>query len=124
MAKEFELLSKNYEEMKVLPAAAAAAGELVTYNEVNGFHFVDFSAEQVAAGEEATLITNADTVKVIKAAGQAWVAGEAVAFVVASSHVSNVLTSNILVGHAKEAALTAAVEGFIQFDGMLAFAKL
>ena len=124
MAKILELLSKSYKEIKVLPAGAVSAGDYATYNEAHGFHLVDFSAEQVAAGEEATLITKADQVKCDKTTGETWIAGEAAYWVTGTSKVSNVLTANTLIGYIKEAALSADVSGFIEFDGLLDFAKL
>jgi len=117
MAKEFELFSKNYEAIQVAPAAAKSAGEFETYNEVNGFHLVDFSSDQVSAGEETTLITKAETVRVVKHTGETWAPGEAVAWVDASSYASNVVGSDILIGYVKEAAASADTEGVISFDG-------
>lgn len=121
MAKELELLSKNYEEMTVTPAGATAVGEFVTYNEVNGFLIESIDAAQVVLGEDRALITKAEKVKCVKLAGAAWLSGEAVAFVVATSNVSNVIGSDILCGHAIEPAASAAVVGYISFDGMLAY---
>lgn len=123
MAKELNLLSKNYEEMTITPGAAGAAGEFLTVNEVNGFLLVDISAAEVALGEDRALITKAEKVEVAKLAGAAWVTGEAVAFVVATSNVSNVIGADILCGHVIEPALSAAVVGYISFDGTLAYAK-
>ncbi len=123
MAKELELLSKTYEEMTVAPAAAIAVGEFVTYNEVNGFLIEKITTAQVALSEVRALITKAEKVKCAKLAGAAWVAGEVVAFVVATSNVSNVIGSDIICGHVIEAAASAAVVGYISFDGKLAYAK-
>jgi len=122
MAKELELLSKSYEEMTVVPASAGSAGEFLTYSEVNGFLLVDISAAEVVLGESRVLITKAEKVKCAKLAGAAWVAGEAVAFVVATSNVSNVIGADIVIGHVLEAALSADVVGYISFDGTLTYA--
>lgn len=123
MAKELELLSKHYEEMTITPAGAIAVGEFVTYDQVNGFLIEAISAAQVVLGEDRALITKAEKVKCVKLAGAVWVTGEAVAFVVATSNVSNVIGSDVLCGHVIEPALSAAVVGYISFDGNAAYLK-
>lgn len=123
MAKECELLSKSYEEVRVVPAAAASAGEVLTYDEVLGFHLVDFSATQVAAGESATLIVKAEKCKVIKNSGETWAPGEAVYWDPTNSWFTNVAGVLDLVGHIIEAAASAATVGYISFDGAAAFLK-
>lgn len=123
MAKECELLSKSYEEIRVVPAAAAVAGEVLTYSEATGFHLVDHSAAQVAAGESAALIIKADRCKVIKNSGETWTPGEAVYWDAANSRFSNVAGALVLCGVVLEDAASAAVVGYINFDGTAAFLK-
>lgn len=122
MAKELELLSKHYEEMTVTPGGAQAVGEFVTYNDVNGFLIEAIDSDQVSDGEDRALIVKAEKVKCVKLAGAVWVTGENVAFVVATSNVSNVIGSDIFCGHVIEPAESAAVVGYISFDGMLTYA--
>lgn len=123
MAKEAELLSKTYEEMRVIPAAAAVAGEVVKYNDILGFMLVDFTAAQVAAGETAALITKAEKVKVIKNTGETWVPGEAVYWDVANSEFTNVAGTLDVAGKIIEDVASTPVIGYIAFDGNAEFLK-
>ncbi len=118
MAKEVELLSPIYEEMRVIPGAAAVAGEVVTYGSVLGFMLIDHSAAQVAAGESAALITKAAKCKVIKNTGQVWVPGEPVYWDASNSWFTNVPGMLDLAGHVIEDVASAPIIGYINFDGM------
>ncbi len=118
MAKECELISKSYEEMRVVPAAAVVAGEVVKYNSVLGFMLIDHSAVQVAASESAALITKAEKCKVIKNTGEVWVPGEPVYWDPANSEFTNVPATLDLAGHIIEDVASAPIVGYINFDGM------
>lgn len=124
MAKDFELLSKSYEEIKVIPTGAArVGGEFDTYSEVNGFYFIDHTADQITDGDEATLITKSEKVKVDKTTGETWTPGEVVAWVAGTGKVSNVIGADILIGKVAEDAASADTEGIINFDGDAAYLK-
>lgn len=118
MAKKFELLSGSYHEVKAVAGGTLSAGDFVSQEEIDGFVLVD-----AVATDEIALIVKAEKVKVEKDAGQAWIAGEALYWDGTGMNVTNVLTSNTLIGFAYEAAVSAAVEGYMTFDGSLAFAK-
>ena len=118
MAKEVELLSPIYEEMRVIPGAAVVAGEVIKYNSVLGFMLIDHTAAQVAAGESAALITKAAKCKVVKNTGETWVPGEPVYWDAANSEFSNVALTLDLDGHVIEDVASAPIIGYINFDGM------
>lgn len=123
MAKECELLSKSYEELRVVPASAAVAGEVIVYNEAVGFHLVDHTATQVAANEAAALIVKADRCKVAKNTGETWAPGEAVYWDPTNNWFTNVATALTLVGWVLEDVASAVVIAFINFDGLAGFLK-
>ena len=123
MAKECELLCPKYEEMTVVPAAATVAGEVIKYSSVLGFHITDFTATMLAAGESASIITKAEKCKVIKNTGEVWSPGEPVYWDPTNSWFTNVAGALDVAGHVIEAAATAAVVGYISFDGMAEFLK-
>lgn len=109
-----------YECIKVVPAAAKAAGEMDTYNESLGFYLVAFSAAMLAAGESAVLITKAERVKVVKKSGEVWSGGEYVYWDDGNSEFTNVEgAATVLCGIISQAALSAATVGFIKFNGLL-----
>jgi hypothetical protein len=118
MAKKFELLSGSYHEVKAVAGGTLAAGDFVSQQEIDGFTLVD-----AVATDEIALIVKAEKVKVEKDAGTAWVAGDALYWDAVGENVTTVLTSNTLIGFAYEAADSAAVVGYMTFDGSLAFAK-
>ena len=117
MAKIFDLLDPNYKELKATAAAALVGGQFQTFNEVNGFTLVD-----VANGADFALVYEACKVKVAKAA-VAFAPGEALYYDESESLVTNVSTDNLLIGHANRAALAGDSHGYMDFNGMLAFAK-
>lgn len=123
MAKECELLSKTYEEMRVIPAGAAVAGEVVKYNDILGFMLVDFTAAQVAAGETAALITKAEKVKVIKNTGETWVPGEIVYWDPGNSRFTDQAGALDVAGIVVEDVASTPVIGYIRFDGTAEFLK-
>lgn len=118
MAKKFELLSKRYKAAKVVLGGTVAAGDWVNSGDLYGFYLVDG-----VSGDIAALIYESEMVRVEKASGQAWVVGEPVYYHTTNLNVTNVSTGAVLCGYVAEAALSAAVLGFITFDGSLTFAK-
>jgi predicted RecA/RadA family phage recombinase len=123
MAKEVELLAKSYEEVTYTPAAAGVAGEVLKSNDVLGFLIEDITAAQVAAGETRTLITKAETCKVIKNTGEVWAVGEPVYWDDTNNWFTNVAGALDLAGYIKEAQTALVLEGVINFDGYAAFLK-
>lgn len=120
---EAEVLS-NYKSIKVVPAAAADQGEVLQYNETLGFYITEFTAAMLAAAESATLITHAERVKVIKNAGETWIAGEYVYWDAGNSEFTNVEgAATVFCGIITQAALSAAVIGYIMFNGELGSVK-
>jgi len=122
MAKECEVMSKTYKEIRVLPAALKASGEMEahgTYSETLGFYINE--TQRTALGvhipnKEATLIINGEIVTVIKKSGQVWVAGDAIFWIEASNEYTNVNDgTGLLVGKAKIAAATGDATGDIVF---------
>lgn len=118
MAKQFELQSVNYKAIEVVVAADVVAGEHATEGVLNGFYFTDADS-----GDTATLITEAEMVKVVKTAAQVWAEGVAIYVITATDVCTTTATSNTLVGYAQKTAASADTEGWIQFDGTLAYAK-
>jgi predicted RecA/RadA family phage recombinase len=123
MAKEAELLSKDYDVIKVTPAAAASAGEVLTFNEQIGFLIEDITAAEVAAAEARAMIVKADIVKVPKNGGETWAEGEAIYFDAAASDFTNVAGALDVVGFCREDAALADTHGFIRWDGSAEFLK-
>lgn len=123
MAKECELRCKSYEEIRIVPAGAAVAGEVVVYDEAVGFHLVDFSAAQVTAGESAALIIKAERCQVIKNTGETWVPGEAVYWDPTNNWFTNVAGALSMVGHVVEDVASAVLTAVINFDGRMGFLK-
>ena len=116
MAKSLDMQSAHYEQLKATAAADLPAGNLVTVNDAYVFPLVD-----VTSGEEYTGITKSEKVKAAKVVG-AINPGQAIYWVNASNNVG--AAGDILIGHANEAALSADTHVSINFNGMLAFAKL
>lgn len=115
---EFENLSPHYTEGQFLAGAALSAGELITDSEANGFSIVD-----VDSGSTYSKIIKSPKVRAVKLAGVTIAAGEAVYFVAATSNVTNVASTNVLVGTAIEAAASADLDIVIEFDGTASFLK-
>jgi predicted RecA/RadA family phage recombinase len=118
MAKKMELYSSNYKEIQAVAAAALSAGDVVTAVDLVGFPIVD-----VANGATYTLVVAAEKVKVEKAAGSAWVAGDSVYWDSGDENFNLSATDNTLVGYVLEAATSAATEAWIVFDGSAANLK-
>ena len=114
MAKEMELTAKTYEQIRVTPAGVKLSGEMQLNQKTYGFYLTAFTAAMLALTEDATFITKAESVKVVKAAGSVWVAGDPVFWIEASDHFTNVDDgSGYLVGKATEAATSPAVIGYV-----------
>lgn len=114
MAKELDLRSAEYRELQFTPGSPIAAGEFFQLNDINGFPLVD-----LVSGKLGVLITKAQKVKAAKDTGVAVLAGEKAFFILASNIVTNVVGTNILIGHFVEDAVMAATEVLIAFDGEL-----
>ncbi len=114
--KEMELTSKTYEQIQVTPAGAKLTGEMQLSEKTYGFYLTAFTAAMLALNEDATLITKAESVKVVKAAGSIWVAGQPIFWIEASGNYTNVDDgSGYLVGKAQVAATSPAVIGYVNF---------
>lgn len=112
---EAEVLGE-YKSIKVVPAGAKLLGEVDTYNNTIGFHLTAFTAVMLADSESSTFIIAAERVKVTKVAGEAWTAGDPVYWDEANSRFTITAASlTKAVGKVSQAALTAAVIGYIVF---------
>lgn len=115
----FDFQAPDYATMQsVISGADVDKGDFVALSEVDGFYAVD-----AAIGDTATVITECKRVKVVKNAGEAWTPGEALYWDDSDSNVTNVAGSLSLIGYATEAAASAAVVGYMRFNGTLRFAK-
>ena len=123
MAKECELFSKTYEEIRVVPGAAAVAGEVLTYGDTLGFMLVDHDSAAVAAGESAALIVKAEKCKVVKNTGEVWAPGEVIYWDAGNSWFSNVAGALDVAGICIEDVASAVLVGYIAFDGTAEFLK-
>lgn len=114
---ECEVMSKTYEQIKVIPAAARVIGEMELHGNTYGFYLTATLVDQdlvFIPDQKATLITEAESVLVTKAAGSEWVAGEPIFWLEATSNFTNVNDgSGILVGKAAEGAATGALVGYM-----------
>ncbi|MHA1302145.1 MAG: DUF2190 family protein [Candidatus Heimdallarchaeaceae archaeon] len=122
MAKECEVMSKTYHEIRVLPAALKSSGQMEahgTFSETLGFYITD--SLRTAAGvhipnQEATSIIQAEIVTVTKKSGEVWAAGDAIFWLSATNEFTNVNDgSGKLVGKAKKAAASGDATGDIVF---------
>jgi len=114
---ECEVMSKTYEQMLVVPAGARVIGEVEIFEQTHGFYISAFTTAMLALNESATLITQAEIVKVTKAAGQAWDVGEWIYWDEASSNFTSIPASDrFCVGKAQKAALIGDISGFVMFQ--------
>lgn len=122
MAKECEVMSKTYKEIRVIPAALRASGAMEahgTFSETLGFYITD--SLRTAAGvhipnKEATLIINGEIITVKKKSAEIWVAGDAIFWLSGTTEFTNVNDgSGLLVGKAKIAAASGNATGDIVF---------
>lgn len=116
----FELLSKDYKAIEVTIAADASAGDIFTYNELRGFILTDVD---VSVQPQAALIIEAEYVKCVKNAGEAWDEGEALYWDTIDLNVTNVAGTLDLIGYAAAPAISAAVIGYMFFDGRAEWVK-
>jgi len=117
---ECEVTSKTYHQLEVVPSGATVVGEVELFNQTHGFYMTAFTAAMLALNESATLITEAENVRVTKASGQTWVSGQWVYWDEGSSNFTTVPASDrFCVGKVQRAAANAAVIGFIQMQDNL-----
>jgi len=117
---ECEVMSKTYEQIKIDPQAARVVGEMELSGKTYGFHLTALTAamlDPLLGGNltrDVTLITEAECVKVTKAATAAWVAGDPIFWIEDSSHFTNVDDgSGYLVGKAAKDATQGAEVGYM-----------
>ena len=116
MAKEMELTSKTYKEIRIVPTGAKLSGEMQLSQKTLGFYLSAFTTAMLALGQSATLITEAEIVQVVKNSSDTWIAGDPIFWLEATSNYTNVDDgSGYLVGKALQAAGSGVVIGFIQF---------
>lgn len=124
MAKEMEVTAKTYKEIRVVPGAAKVSGEMELNQKTLGFYLTAFTAAMLARSESATLITDAASVKVTKASGSIWVAGDPVFWLEVTDNYTNVDDgSGYLVGKVAQAATSPAVIGYIDFSDFYPVAR-
>jgi len=116
---EAEVTGKTYNEIRVLPGAAKVIGEMELHQKTHGFYMTAFTAAMALDPTitKATLITESDSVKVTKAGGSAWIAGDWIFWNSGGPNFTNVPTSDMFcVGKAAISAGIADVVGFIQMQ--------
>jgi len=115
MAKELELLSGVYSEMRHTPSGAAvSAGVLTLQGAAYGFPIAD-----IPDGDEGVLVLKAENVRVAKEASLAIAAGDLVYFDT-SAREADKTSTNKLIGTAIKPAALADTHVRINFDGTLA----
>lgn len=118
MAKELEVMAKDYEEIRYTPSGSALlAGVLVNTGNAYGFPVAD-----IADGEEGILVVRCQNVKVAKEAALAVSNGDALYFDTTAREADKTNT-NVLVGFANKPALAADTHVYMNFDGRAAFLK-
>jgi len=120
MAKECEVTSKTYKEIRVIPAAARISGQMEaqgTYSETLGFYITATTLNALGAfdaGQLSTAIIDAEIVTVTKKSAEVWVAGDAIFWLSATTEFTNVDDGlGLLVGKAKISAATGDATGDI-----------
>jgi len=108
----FELLSKNYKSVEATLAADKSAGDYFVQGNLRGFVIVDVDYSEQP---QATVIFEAELVKCVKAAGEAWVAGTALYW--SGTAVTTTASTYDLIGFVAKAAASADVIGYMVFDG-------
>jgi len=117
MAKNVELLSKDYDGIKITLGADVSAGDYGADGVVHGFYLTDGSD-----GDEAFLVTKAHLVKCPKQAALAIGPGDAVYYDTTEDEVDKTNT-NELVGYCVEDAAAADTHVLITWDGFAEFLK-
>jgi len=116
---ECEVTAKTYEQLEVTPGAVRVAGDMELNQQTLGFYMDALTTAMIAehamgAAQPMTLITGAERVKVTKAAGQTWTAGQWIYWDSGAQNFTNIPASDLLcVGKAQRDAGNAAVIGFI-----------
>ena len=113
MAKVFDLASSVYKEIQDTPGSAITGGDFLAVNDLNTFALVD-----VASGSLGCFIYQADKVKV-EVAAVTIASGEKAYWDSGAAKVTNVSTSNTLIGHFLEDAASSATHSYIEFDGTI-----
>lgn len=119
---ECEVTAKTYEQLEVIPGAARLIGEVERFNQSHGFYITALTAamlleDPLGVSQPMTLITGAENVKVVKAAGQTWAAGQWVYWDEGSSNFTTTPASDrFCVGKAQRLAANSAVVGYIVFQ--------
>jgi len=117
MAKKFDVVASNYVQSNVVAAAALDAGDIVLGTNINGFCIVD-----VAISTEYAEIRKCENVLAEKAA-VAMTVDEPLYWDDTAKLVTNVSTSNTLIGYCREAAASGDSHVLMVFDGFAAFLK-
>ncbi len=118
---ECQLMSKTYNQLEVLPGAERTIGLMELREKSHGFYMTALTTAMIAehplgAAQPMTLITEAESVRVIKAAGSAWVAGDWIYWNEAGDEFTNVPAADLYcIGKANRAATNGAVHGFMNF---------
>lgn len=118
MAKEMELLSASYVDIKATATADMVAGEVLV-----GTNFVGFTLTDVTSGDDYTLIRESENVRAAKATG-ALTIDDLIYWDDTAKNVTKTATSNTFIGYPKEAAASADTHIRISFDGKANFLKV
>jgi len=117
---ECEVMSKTYEQIQIDPQEARAVGDMELSGKTYGFHLTALTAamlDPLLGGlltRDVTLITEAECVKVTKAATAAWVAGDPIFWIQGEEHFTNVDDgAGYLVGKAAKDAAIGDVVGYM-----------
>ena len=116
--KKMELVSANYVEVQALAAADLVAGTPIAVGDLWGFPLIT-----VLDTVTYSSIVQAEKVRVVKVAGEAWVAGDSVTWDAADANFNLDDTANPIFGTVYAAAASADVVGYIVFDGHAAHLK-
>ena len=118
----FDFLDSNYTDAPVVIAATVVKGQFVAFAETDGFYA---AAKTFVTGDTnlATVITKCKKVKAVKNAGEVWIVGDALYWDDADDNVTVTAGALSLIGYAIEAAASAAVIGYMDFDGSSRFKK-
>ena len=118
-AKEFDLASSDYTEIRVVASGAVASGEFVpdaTY--ATPHHFAIAEAE--AADDEYAAVIKAGRVKVAVDTGIVATAGQKAYFIAADNEVTDVAADgDYFIGYFAEAVAATDTHGYIVFDGTI-----
>lgn len=117
MAKKFDVVASNYAQTNSVAAGTLSAGDIILGTSLNGFTLVD-----LVSGDGFAEIRKCENVKVAKAA-VAFTVDDPLYWDDTAKVVTNVSTSNTLIGYCREAAASGDAYGYMFFDGFAAFLK-